>query len=320
MIMNYSEFKNDYEKKLLNNPSLLNAADLDLYSHFDRYENMDIGAGHNKGNVHRCHLVEDFLREFNIEAEVEKKDIAYSLGIKHSLDILMDIYQDEQWFIASDNYPVYLDKALKHKLFFDTFPTLDQSLKSSLRDSDNDNDILLLSYPFKPSGRLYEAEDWTALKEWQEQKPNRIIILDIVYCLDLSKEIALFQLFNESKNVILLYSLSKSYAAPNVAGFTFTKNNDLRRTFQSLVIPSEKLHKSFTLLNTDVGKERRALVNNLLEEQYDKAIKLGILSKKTAYTGYLYYLNLDFSESILTVPTSVFQSNAQGYIVSTLSI
>jgi hypothetical protein len=333
--MDYRAFKKFRAEILAADPALIDASDLDLYGKFPSVETIftDISGGHKGSNIHRCHLVEDFLRAYQLDGiespnAVDKGLISFSSGVRESLSILMKLFNDKQWLLPSDNYPYYLTEAEKQNVSFALFDTLEKKGLSELVAGSNDADILLVTYPLKPSGMEYTAEDGETLRSWLAVNPERRVILDAVYLFELHEEHELFALFHETRQVIILYSLSKAFAAPLVAGFTFSYDPFVREAFKSIERNEERMRLAYLLLNKDEGIERRESVLEFVSHQHFRAIESGILPRNTTGSGYLFYDanrvyssdGIDGSGTILAVAPTVYESSAPGAIISTLGL
>lgn len=333
--MKYGEFL-DYRKNVIAQSSeLIDASDLNLYGKFARaneiiFENPNEG-GHIGNNIHRCHLVEDFLRVYNIdtgnEIEVDKKLVSYSHGVRQSIVVLMDFFKGSKWLIPSDNYPYYQNIANLMKLNYEEFDTLGYDALENITKASGEEDILLTTYPLKPSGQDFQDKDWNILRGWLAVDSKRRVIIDAVYLFELEGEAELFKLFHETKQVVILYSLSKAFAAPNVSGFTFTYDTDIREAFKA--IPRDTVEESmrlgYLLLNRPEGLRRRDEIRGFLQNAKASAVAKGVLPETVTGEGYLFHLpEKDFgewqSQGILSVPTSVYESKAAGVIVSTVSL
>lgn len=327
--MDYKEYLAYRQDVLAEQEDILDAGDLDLYGKFPRIDTIfsDNTGGHIGDNIHRCHLVEDFLRVYGLDGfghnTVEKKHISFSQGVRHSIEILMDFYSDQKWLIAADNYPFYLTTAEKSGLNFNTFETLGKNGIEEIL-SDEESEILLVTYPLKPSGERYSLQDWLRIRLWLAQNSNRRIILDAVYVTNLAIEDELFALFHETKQAIILYSLSKAYAAPKVAGFTFSYDNDIREAFKDIARDEQAMRLCFLIFNKPEGEKRRVEIARAIQVQYEKAVEAGLVAGGKFAPGYLFYVNkgyiVDTDQKLLTVPPSVYGSEQPGEIISTLGL
>lgn len=320
--MNYKKYMTYRAELGFPRQDFIDAGDLDLYGKFPQIEPVEGLPGHKNGNIHRCHLVEDFLRFFRLD--VDKKLVAFSEGVRHSVEKLMEHYVDRKWIIAADNYPFYLETADDLELEYDVFTTLEEGSLSALASLETDGDILLTTYPLKPSGAKYTDADIDWLKQWLLADAQRLLIIDAVYIHYFETAQAIMELFKESDQVVILYSLSKSFAAPKIAGFTFTHQPEIRELFKGLPRNDYTMTLCYGLLNSMEGIKRRDDVLNLLKEKREAAVKRHLLEYGRADEGYLFYVDKSWDElnnrGIMSVPASVYGSNAPGVIISTLSI
>lgn len=299
--------------------TLIDAGDLDLYGKFPRPE---IQPEDVDREVYRCHLVEDFLRKYDLP--IDKSLVAFSRGVRHSLTVLMEEYKDKSWLLPSDNYPFYSKAAREAGLSSIPYETLTTGSFADLKRSTAKGDVLLATYPFKPSGGSYSTFDWAFLRGWLAADVNRKVILDAVYLFDLSSETELMDFFAESDQVTILYSLSKAYAAPQVAGFTFTKDVNVRERFKALGKDPADLKLCYSLLNSEYGDKRKVEVEWFIGLQWAKAAALGLIPEDSSFSGYLFYSHViparHLKNDILAVPASVFGSYKQASVISTLGL
>lgn len=334
--MDYVEFTEHRKQCLHDSTVLIDAGDMNLYDKFSPIETYftDTSGGHKGDNIHRCHLVEDFLRFYELDDIIDKRHVGYSEGVRQSLSVIMELWKDKAWLIAGDNYPYYTYKAKKTGLKFHTFDTLESNL-DVINNADNENtagnassEVLLLTYPLKPSGMDYTQQDWLALETWLQEGKERHIIIDAVYAFDLKDEAELFRLFVDTRQVTILYSLSKAFAAPGIAGFTFSYDDDIREALKGLSKDDAKMRLCYLIFNKNSGRARRQQVSQTLCRQYYKAMELGLIQdfadieNMGGTPGYLFYVHdgLPVAHDTLVIPASVYGSDRHGYIVSTLGL
>lgn len=320
--MDYRKYLDYRQSVLASWPGVIDAGDLDFYGKFDRAVKVDGLSGHKNGNIHRCHLVEDFLRVYNLD--VDKGLIGFSEGVRHTLSVLMEEFKDRKWLLPNDNYPFYLETARVNSLKYETFATLQTGSLADLRDSKGAGDILLLTYPLKPSGNRYSMFDWAFLRAWLGADSKRMILIDAVYSFDLSEEKELLEFFNESDQVTILYSLSKVFSSPRTAGFTFTRNEDIRNLLKALPRDDEKMELSYSLLNSESGIRRSGAIRDFVRERFSRAVALELVPASASKDSYLFYVPHGAStlldSGIIAIPVSVFGSFSFGSVISTLSL
>lgn len=312
--MNYKEFL-VYKKQILeNNPQLINCAENDLYSYFsfeNKYKEVD---GHVNGNIHRCHLVEDWLNYYSLSQNY-KKFIGVSDGVRHSLGLLVEEFAEKKWLIPKDVYPFYQSLIQEKETPYSEYRTLGTDcLFIDLVKAD----ILLITYPLKPLGRdILDNELWR-IKNWLSEDSGRRLVIDAVY-LQSKYELNLLMDLFKSNQVYILFSLSKSWCLPNTLGITFIPEQDLfvKEVFKTLKKTDLSLNLAYQALNLNI--ERPSVIKNRHKKNYlemKKHINLPIFSG-----GYFFYLrgshNDLLSIGIFTIPASVF-GGSFGSVVSTL--
>lgn len=294
--------------------------DLDYYSHRSGPIPQRT-SGHKGMNIHRCHLVEDFLHFFSLPSEL-KQDIGMSSGVKHALSYLMKKYNTQKWVIPRDQYPVYQKIADINSVSYEGYYSLNhRSLPSG--------DILLMCAPNKPYGT---DTPYHLIREWLFENPDGIAVLDIVYLFDLKSDDRLWELYETGK-VILLYSLSKSLASPNRAGFVFSPVDEIREIFKALPRDEAKLDDTYVLLNEDHTRlnENRDFIRNqgkklmdLITEMRMEPINFDALTRPDNPSYLAFVEGVDMTEmleiGVLTVPSSVYTSRAKGVIISSLGV
>lgn len=313
--MNYKKYlgirecllKNDYE----------DYGNTDIYGYFKSPIKNDI-CGHVGDKVYRCHLVEDWINFYKLDNKY-KDFIGISSGIRDSLSILSEFYKNKKYIIPSDVYPVYkeiIGKTNKDIGYYSTLETF-------VIDYFLDGDILLITDPLKPMGRDLVDEEYEKLKEWLRVDKNRLIIVDGAYVVDKIPQ-RMLDLY-ETNQVILLFSLSKSWLIPNHFGISIIPNNkdkdSIKEIFKKLEKNEKNLNLVYQALNIYTGfpliiKDKIEIKTKEVEK------KLNIKLKKDNSYSYLYYNenSWDFwlSKNILTIPSSVFGGNC-GTIISVLN-
>lgn len=313
-MMNYKEFLN-YKKQILeSNPNLVNCAENDLYSYFsfeNKYKEVD---GHVNGNIHRCHLVEDWLNYYSLSQNY-KKFIGVSDGVRHSLGLLVEKFAEKKWLIPKDVYPFYQSLMQEKETLYSEYSTLGvDCLFIDLVKAD----ILLITYPLKPLGRdILDNELWR-IKNWLSEDSSRRLVVDAVY-LQSKYELNLLMDLFKSNQVYILFSLSKSWCLPNTLGITFVPEQDLfiKEVFKMLNKTDLSLNLAYQALN--LNTERPNVIKNKHIKNYLEM--KNHISLPTFNGGYLFYVNSSHEEllnkGILSIPASVF-GGKKGSIISTL--
>lgn len=317
--MNFQEFITYREKLLKSNSIIKNYSEMNLYRYYDRKEKWEFTKGHLGKNVHRCHLVEDWLTYYNLPYHF-KKQIGVSTGVRNSLDIISSIFKEKTFLIPSDVYPYYIDLFNKKSIIYKTYNTINENLTFEKSHSD----ILLITDPLKPQGRDVSLEEIKNIKSWLNKDKNRLLIIDGVYSFTIRQD--WINLFQETNQVILLFSLSKSWLLPNCFGISFLPNNQigelLKEKYKSLIKDEEKLRMAYMALNEQKNIPiflRKSLINKT--DNLNNILNVNFFNN-LENPSYLFYSNISFStwlnKNILTIPTSVFGSKNDGSIISSL--
>lgn len=298
----------------------LDAGDLNLYSKFPRVSHLSFdGFGHKDGVVYRCHLTDDFLREFNLD--FSRDEVSFTSGVRASLKAIADVFSNRPWVIPSDTYPFYQSLLEGKQVEFGEYETLKPLTLPELGNSS----VLLMSEPFKPSSELAGTSWWTHVHQWLKDAPEAILIVDAVYAEDFILSEALLSLYSlMPTQVIILTSLSKMMAAPLIAGFAVSRNLTVKDALRKLEKPPlEQLQTAHALLNQE-NASRRNVVKLFLKEQHAKAVRKGLVPGDSSSFAYLFKSELSFDEhaesGIFTVNPSVYDSNFGGSIISTLGL
>lgn len=337
--LNYEQFLEVKNNILLDKPDIINLSENNLYKFFnyeflkDIYKEYDKNGYtyHINGKVHRCHLVEDWLRNFNVN-EAYKKNIGFSHGVKESLSILSSSkdFKNKKWLIPSDVYPVYqkiLSSNFSPIAYYDTLISASTPFYFNEHLDDNNDvfqeaDILIITLPLKPSGISGSSNGLNNLYSLIANNPNKTFIIDSVYLSKNKDKITdvilnnseedmeyLISLFNLG-NVFILTSLSKNWSMPNIMGLAFIPDKYLylRELFKTIHINEETLKTAYLLLNkyslipvyiSSCLFEMRNSLDNYWNKNFNysffKNLDLGHkhLIKTTLYAGYLYHIDLE---------------------------
>jgi hypothetical protein len=320
--VNYKQYLSWRQKALTENPKLVDCGQLDFYKLFS-LKQLDPCQGHINGQVHRCHLVEDFLKQAQLD--INKKFVSVSSGVRASLVELMKLLKNREWMLPADNYPFYQKAALDNQLKFSEYATLNQDNNHFRFLANFEQEVLLITSPLKPLGRRLNSSEIDSIRFWLNQNSERILVVDAVYCRDLRSVFAEWKTCN-LKQVVILYSLSKLLAAENVFGVVISEKADLHEHFKSLERNEENLQRSWSLLNRHFDYHKELEVSLTQAGQVTKRF----LSEETASRinflpgGYLCSVQMDhqilLDQGILTIPASVYRSaNSKEVIFSSLA-
>ena len=341
--MTYEEFlnyKNNLPKEHKFN--LIDLSNNNLYGKFDsiskyfeeisNFESIKNNF-HVNGNVHRCHLVEDYLNNLNINLDY-KKNILFTQGIRFTLKLFAEDshFNKSSWLIPNDVYPFY-QKVLKD-IECKEYKTL--GLNNCLNDlkinlESFDGKFVLLTLPMKPLG-IRTEDIIEELNLIISNNKDKTFIIDAVYANDKVLFKNIFSLY-ELGNVILMHSMSKMWAIPNIMGLTFFPESysEQLNNFKKNNIPVSKtdLIKSYLILHNynDYPNEINKALADLKNITFNKIKELGFkLSHhyELDKNGYLFYIpdiepEKFFSYGVLVLPASIFGGKS-GSIISTLNI
>lgn len=320
--MNYEEFLKFKSETLLARPNIINLAENNLY----KYHPFDLsydGSGHVNSVVYRCHLVEDWLKYYNLPGNL-KKYVGVSNGIRHSLDTLSEKFTNKNFLIPKDVYPFYQRLLNEKRINFKEYQTLAvESLFSNIEHTEAD--ILLITDPIKPLGRDILSEEYDCIDAWLFQDKNRILLVDMAYLLDNKINKRLLSMYHKTQQVIFLCSISKGWSLPNHFGITVFMPNDagqeLREYYKLLDKNQDNLNLAYMALNK--AKDYPQLLKVMLKQLQERVeIIIGEkLPQSTENPSYLFYLNKNFeallSQNILSIPASVFGGDT-GVVISSL--
>lgn len=320
--MNFEEFLN-FKKEILNcNKDILNLADNNLYEYLPSKIQYD-GSGHINNIVYRCHLVEDWLRYYNLDNAL-KKYIGVSTGVRNSLELLINVFRTKKFVIPSDVYPFYQKAMKSNAINFVEYKTL--GVKELFEDLKIIKaDVLLITDPLKPLGRDITLSEYDKVKEWLEIDSSRLLIVDGVYTLNNRLNSFLLKLYEESNQVILMYSLSKAWCLPNHFGVTILPKNsfglEIREKFKELPKDQNKLNLSYMALNKYIDyPEKLKIVFNKNLAEVISLLDIEINNSKDNI-GYMFYIEKDYKdllkENILVIPATVF-GGVTGSVISIL--
>lgn len=329
--MDYKQYQK-YRKEILNtHTNYIDLGELNLYKTYNTTI-PERTQGHIGNNVHRCHIVDDFIREYNLN-ENNKKEIGITEGVRHSINILMKHYNQKTWLIPENQYPYYQQAAQKNKINTNTYTINHDEKKITQQiEQDNESQILLICAPNKPYNN---QKPYETIKQWINKDKDNIAIIDTVYLFNLETEKTLWELYKTGQ-IIILYSLSKAYSTPKKCGFTITKNNTIQQTIKNLPKNDNALSETYVLLNNQQKtkqniqkslnnknkKLQQIFQTNTTLKTYEKIIKN---NQNTKNPTYLFFIpNITHQEmlkqNIITIPNTVYNIKEPGTIISTLNI
>ncbi len=237
----------------------------------------------------------------------------------------MTEWRDRTWVIAEDQYPHYLQAANRAGVDYTGFST-NPNHEVSLPNGD----VLLVCYPLKPWGVEPGDRAVQEVREWLAKDPSRKLIVDAVYSYNLKDALFLDESFLKLfalGRIVILYSLAKTFNAPNTFGLVFSTDPTVREVFTKLERDDDRAEKAFILLNQLPG--RREQLKEAVESKAARLNDLAIFTEVEFHCrgtiDYLFFLpGYDFedllSKGVLTVPNTVFGIEAEGVVVSTLTL
>jgi len=311
--MNYQQFLIFRDLELKNNPDLIDLGNTNLYKYFNFDNTVKDIKGHVNGNVHRCHLVEDWLSYYNVD-QLHKKNIGVSNGVRNTLQLLIENYKNKHWLIPSDVYPFYQLNINNNVSKVSEYQTL--AFSEKFKDLPQ-ADIMLLNYPLKPFGHKIMEHEKDNIFKWIKNDSSRILIVDAVYAK--KEDIPyLIDLYNQGR-VYLLFSLSKGWCLPNIFGVNFVpkEDADARRMFKKIERNEANLKLAYSALHEPDFLAREMIIEKKINEN---RASLNVLGKFDS-GSYLYYSENSAVDHLrngyLVIPAGVFGGKI-GSVISLL--
>lgn len=321
--MNYQSFLEYKDKILKENKNIINLAENNLYAYYINDIVYDY-TGHVNNIVYRCHLAEDWLKYYNLNEDL-KRVLGVSSGVRESLSILVQEFKNKKFIIPQDVYPFYQKTLNDNNVLFEEYKTLSFDMNNCFDFIDKNGDILLITDPIKPLGLSLPDEFYNNIRSWLLKDSNRIVIVDSVYLFGNKINEKLLNLFLETKQIILLFSLSKSWCLPNHFGITLFPQKLLyiREKYKNLKKDQFKLNLAYMALNNKTNFNEK-LQEDLIRKKIKLEELLNIKFNNDNNVGYMFYLRENFNvllnKNILSIPISVFGGSGEGVIVSSLGI
>ncbi|MEU8926915.1 aminotransferase class I/II-fold pyridoxal phosphate-dependent enzyme [Kitasatospora sp. NPDC048545] len=212
--MRFDEFQDFRQRQLGTSPSLLDAAETNLYRALApiRPEPPTV-----MSTVHRCDLARAWLRRFELPEEWSRRAMVCR-GVRHGLGVVfrwLHAVQAQLW-LPSDVYPVYFELARAAGLAPSSYPTLPVPALPGSPTQDRP-EYLLLANPSKPLGRYLSDAECAAAMAWLEESPRRRLLIDSVYDLGAPFAAGTRRLLGTGRTV-LLHSVTKGWLWPRTFG------------------------------------------------------------------------------------------------------
>lgn len=273
--------------------------------------------------VDRDELAAAWLRTFSLDENCTARTLLSS-GVRHSLPLIFSVLTNRsaQLLLPVDVYPVYGQLAYAAGVTTETFPTIPEL---QLPDQ---GDWLLLPNPLKPAGRWLNSTEVKQIKEWLEKRPDRRLLLDIVYTFERQLHPTTRELL-ETGRTVLLHSLSKGWLHQQIFGVALVPECEhaaLAAAFSNSAPDLAALRSARDLLTAcpeypdvigaEIRRRRQRMLERLPEIVRDRAT----FPAETVAAGYLMAVNLDPGEllekyRLFTAPLTIFGSSNTDYCV-----
>jgi histidinol-phosphate/aromatic aminotransferase/cobyric acid decarboxylase-like protein len=273
--------------------------------------------------VHRCDLSRFWLEAYALPIEWRKR-VLISGGVRHSLRLLFGFWakRGKRALLPQDVYPAYGRIACEERLAYDVYATAERIVLHS-----SDADIMLVPNPVEPRGDYLRQEEIEQLIAWAGHDPNRRIVIDGVYHMQTTLDMASLQLLGTGQ-AIYVTSLSKLWASPGVLGVTVVPPDDLDALFESFAASEnsqEHLRFAANLLRDGGGTARTVATGFAVAKQ---ALRASLTSERievsNSASGYHTLLNRPWQQllhehSMLAIPFDVFGGHPMMSVATPLS-
>ncbi len=243
-------------------------------------------------------------------------------GVRQILQIVLEYFGgDEQTlWLPEDIYPVYFDLAKRFEV--KCYETMNNFNFEFLIGASH-TDTLLITDPLTPLGRYLLPHELETCCEWLKESPNRLLIIDAVYCYELG-ELARLNDLVETNQVIVIHSLSKSWLSPQLLGIAVCPQKVVAKMEpcrDECLWGNVDLEGAYSLVITD--PHRPQLQQTLFSQQW----RLLAPELQEVYrdwhpprTGYfstlpIHHMKLLQDRNMLAVPASVFGSKRRNLSV-----
>ncbi|MFF0203308.1 aminotransferase class I/II-fold pyridoxal phosphate-dependent enzyme [Streptomyces sp. NPDC005017] len=212
--MRFAEFQELRQRRLSASPSLLDAAETNVYRALAPMRPEPPG---DLSTVHRCDLARAWLRRFELPEEWSGRAMVCR-GVRHGLGVVFQRLRAARarLWLPGDVYPVYFELARAAGLAPVSYPTLPApDLPRS--PVDHRPEYLLLANPSKPLGRYLSDTECAAVISWLRESPHRHVLIDSVYDLGAPFAAGTRRLLDTGR-AILLHSVTKGWLWPRTFG------------------------------------------------------------------------------------------------------
>jgi len=302
--MNYREYKLFQEEYLKENEGVFRADCMNPFKSMAYVLDGLIVEENDKNNSTSVDIRE-YVKK-NIISNVSDEFIYYTKGIR---DTLKQIEKQISGgvIIPKDIYPRYKD-------IFDSKVVREYETVEGINYEEllsNKSKVILLTIP---SATDKDGMTSSKIDFVKELSKTNVVILDMVYDNDFKNTVKDLKELIENPNVILLYSLSKTYLLPEELGLVITSG----RRFEYKYDRGEDTDRVISVLKQygDLGK--------IQEMEYEKGwlnLKIQTGLEVESGKGYFRVINKSHEEllgmGIFSVPISVFGSDRRDYCIVT---
>lgn len=269
-------------------------------------------------------IVENWLDYVALPVEL-KLNIFLSESKENPIKLLMETFNNKKWYVpySLDSFYEKMahDSLQKTYSLYHTF-AYDNLFR--INGISKETDIILLDSPIVPYGRKILDMEINTLRNWLHGNKERRLIINCENLFEINAYSEILDLFENTKQVYLIFSLSKSWLIKDSINVMFVPDYDLAimHNVMSKEITKKNMANAYLALNN--YKNRPEFVKELLRNQIDKTAKIlkdfGLIYDFNN-PCYLFYSSKSFDywleRGILTIPVSTF-SNKEGVIISTL--
>lgn len=327
--MRFEEFQEFRRRQLGASPSLLDAADTNVYRALAA---MRPEPPADMSTVHRCDLARAWLRRYELPEEWSGRAMVCR-GVRHGLGVLFDrlcAVQARLW-LPGDVYPVYFELARAAGLAPASYPTLPAPTLPGV-PADGRPEYLLLANPSKPLGRYLSDAECAAVISWLRRSPHRRLLIDSVYDLGAPFAAGTRRLLDTGR-AVLLHSVTKGWLWPRTFGVVLLGpgHAEWAEAFRADPPTSAQLRLAGRLLtqHSDVPRQvvdlLAARAERLFEQLPDDVLGAIPTASRTSSGNYFFPVGipaqtLRHEYGVLAVPVSVFgQSNWSGSVLTSLA-
>lgn len=329
--MNFAAFQLWREQCLRSNPDALDCAETNLYRSLALLQPKPNENGADRP-IHRCDLARAWLTRYGFP-ESDSRRALVCRGVRHALSLIFnEMAQDKaRLWMPGDVYPAYLDLARAAGITPQTFQTLPQPEIPQTRN-DGYTEYLLVANPWKPLGRFLADQECNALMDWLDTSPNRYVLVDCVYDLDVPFHVTTWKLMQTGR-AILFHSITKGWLWPKTFGVALLceARPQLESAFRNDPPTQDQLRLAEKLFSHDVklpGQIATALANRKqrLLAGLPTSVAKSLLIDPVDQTPGCYFFPVGFQtkelllqHGIIAIPASAFGADWAGSILTSLA-